>query len=75
MAARWREIFGKAKVEPKAFTFKSGMTGVELDASMLKYSVVRIDADGNLVPGCVKGTQQALEFVETAASDSAPEEE
>ncbi len=74
MADQWRGIFGKAKAEPRMITDASGMTAVELDSSILKFSVARIDADGNLEAGCVKGAEKALEFVEAAASHADQEE-
>ncbi len=74
MSAKWREIFGKAKAEPRMFRFKSGMMAAELDPSMFKYSVVRVDADGHLESGCAHGTDNALEFIEAAPTTSGPEE-
>ncbi len=75
MSVKWQEIFGKAKTQPRLFTYKSGMKSAELDPSMFKYSVVRIDAEGKLVAGCAHGPHQALELIETEpAAPSVPEE-
>lgn len=74
IAAQWQAIFGKAKTEPKVFTYKSGMMSIDLDPSIMKFSVVRVDADGHLEADCAQGPHKALEFVETAASQPAREE-
>ncbi len=72
LAQQWRQIFVPRKAAPRAFTTKSGATAVELPNDMLKFSVVRIEADGTLTTGEAHGQQNAREFIATTTT---PEEE
>ncbi len=74
MSAKLQQIFGKAKFEPKLFQFKNGMLAAEIDPSMFKFSVVRVDEEGHLHTNCVHGAHQALELLETTASTPTLEE-
>lgn len=75
MSAKLRQIFGKAKFEPKLFQFKDGTLAAEIDPSMFKFSVVRVDEDGHLHSSCAHGAHKALEFIEATPSDSGREEQ
>ncbi len=72
LAQQWRQMFVPRKTAPRAFTTKSGATAVELTPDMLKFTVVRIEADGSLTTGHANGQQEALEYIATTTT---PEEE
>ena len=70
-----QKTLGSEKTQPQLRTFKNGMLAVDLDASMLEFSVVRVEADGSLTQECVDDPKQAIKFIQAKPITPANQEE
>jgi len=76
LSKQLREMFGNRKVaEPRGFTYKNGMTSWQIDPSLFKFSVARVEADGTITTDCIQGPEKTLEYVETSSTTNGPAEE
>ncbi len=76
LSKQLREMFGNRKVaEPQGFTYKNGMTSWQIDPSLFKFSVARVEADGTVTTDCIQGPEKTLEYIETSSTTNGPAEE
>ncbi len=75
ISALMQKMFGARKTAPRVIADKSGMLSVELDESMMEFTVMRKTADGRLETDCVDDADQALELIGMSANRIAREEE